>query len=90
MIGEQQLFESPETVKAEPKAARESSFSGLVVRRPGWHLIASRLGIEGWHRVRTVGLHGSVVTACGITGRVVQETQRMITECLACADKTTS
>jgi len=55
-----------------------------VPRRPGWVLIATTSGTRGYHRVKTRGTLGTLVTVCGVTGHKVEEYQRSIIECPDC------
>ena len=57
-----------------------------VPRPPGWKLIANHVGSQGWHLVGRTNPERSVVTACGITGRVITENNRQIVCCQACAE----
>lgn len=55
-----------------------------VPRTPGWTLVADTSGPKGFHRVKSVGTFNSVRTLCGLTGRAISETERMIVPCVAC------
>ncbi len=74
----------PEIVPEAPVVRSEASQSLLVPRTPGWVLVANRGGPQGFHRVKTVGVEGSVRTMCGITGRPITDSERMIVPCAAC------
>jgi hypothetical protein len=72
---------------SEPLEAAEGPFEAVPVpREPGWVLVASRTGPKGHHRIRTVGALGSLVTVCGVTGRKVEDSQRLIMRCVECRD----
>jgi len=72
---------APEVPIVEPT---EEPPVDLVVRTPGWRLVTNRSGPRGFHLIKTVGLEGSVVTPCGLTGRVITENERMIVPCPTC------
>lgn len=55
-----------------------------VPRRPGWVLVSTKNGPQGYHRIKTRGTLSSLVTVCGITGHKVEEHQRSIIECSGC------
>lgn len=57
----------------------------LMLREPGWALVARRDGPRGWHRPVSVDFEGQVITACKLTGRVVREDERWIVPCSVCA-----
>lgn len=74
----------PEIVPEAPLRPATGAEAVPVPRPPGWVLVATRSGPVGFHRVKTVGVEGSVVTLCGITGRVINDHERMIVLCAAC------
>ena len=63
-----------------------SDFQAPTPRAPGWTLVTSRDGPLGWHRVASVNQLGSLKTACGLTGRKIEESQRAIICCSACQE----
>lgn len=60
----------------------------VVPRSPGWVLVGRTTGPSGFHRVRSVSKNGTLVTACGLVGRKIEESQQAIIECPACAAET--
>lgn len=74
------LFGEPDP----PVAVKEDLMPAAVTRTPGWVFISNHLGPQGYHRVKTIGTLGSLVTVCGIVGRKLDESQRQIIECEAC------
>lgn len=64
----------------------ETEVQGVPVpRRPGWVFISTKNGPKGYHRVKTRGTLGSLVTVCGVVGHKVEEHQRSIIECPDCS-----
>jgi hypothetical protein len=57
----------------------------VVPRTPGWVLVGTRRGPQGFHRVMSASQNGSLVTACGLVGRKIVEYQGSIIECPECA-----
>lgn len=61
----------------ERKASEPAPEVVLVPRPPGYHLIANRRGVQGFHRSKIpdadMARHRTVVTYCGITGRRVPD-----------------
>jgi len=56
-----------------------------VPRRPGWNLIATRTGPKGYHRVRAVAGPGTLICVCGLVGRKIEDSQRLVIECPDCS-----
>lgn len=82
---EEQLFEwevEPKRKRAKPKPPE------LVNRPPGYHLIVSSKGVQGFHRSKVpeaaMATHGSVMTYCGILGRRLSEYPAKIPLCEEC------
>lgn len=70
---EEQLFEWPEPTRRrrEPTPREEPK---LVPRPPGYHAIANRRGVVGFHRTKItaeMSKYGACQTYCGIVGRRV-------------------
>jgi hypothetical protein len=56
-----------------------------VLRVPGWYLVGSRNAPpRTWHLLSSAGAVGTVVTRCGLRGRVVPDVERMIMQCPLC------
>ena len=86
MYTDQQLFDYPEVIKVPKEKVNPADFTTTVARTPGWKLVANRHGVQGYHLIKSVGMFSSVVTNCGLIGRVVPEEQMAITECMPCRD----
>ena len=71
--------------RATPRGADPTPGGVPAQRRPGWVLVSSTQGPQGYHRVMSVGQNGSLVTVCGRVGRKVPDDQRMIVECHVCS-----
>ena len=84
MSGEIQSSAFPEIVPEVAVEPQETSEVVPVPRTPGWRLVATRSGPQGFHLVKTVGVEGSVRTLCGMTGRPINESERAIVPCAAC------
>lgn len=88
MTDEPQLFEWPEAVKGPKRKRKTSARQELVLRPAGYHLIANRAGLQGFHRSKipeaAMAKHGSCVTLCGIVGRRVSEYPERIPLCEKC------
>ena len=70
-----------------PSEPRESDYRVPTPRAPGWTLVATREGTQGWHLIAAaVGGYGSLRTVCGLTGRKIDESQREIICCSACQE----
>lgn len=58
-----------------------------VLWAPGWVLVASRTaGPTYHHRLSSASTLGTVVTCCGLRGRVVPGMSRIITQCPTCLE----
>lgn len=58
-----------------------------VPRRPGWYLVASRTsGPRFFHLLSSAGLHGTVVTRCGVRGHVVATDVGLMMPCPECTE----
>jgi hypothetical protein len=82
---EDQLFEW----EVEPKYERAKPKEPVIVNRPpGYHLISSTKGVQGYHRSKVpeaaMAGHGSVVTLCGILGRRLDEYPEQVPLCEEC------
>lgn len=56
-----------------------------VLWAPGWVLVASKAQGPSWHhRLSSAATLGTVVTCCGLRGRVVPGLQRTIMQCPEC------
>jgi len=53
-------------------------------RKPGWVLVGTKTGPQGYHRVRTASQNGSLLTICGVVGRVVSDEATTIQPCTTC------
>jgi hypothetical protein len=90
MDGQGALFEGGPAepvvrVPAPPGRVVGLSVGGVTTPRPpGWRLVANKNGPNGFHLIKTVGVLGAVVTRCGLTGRVISESERGIILCPAC------
>lgn len=89
-MSQDQLFEweLPEKKVKEPAPERV-----LVPRPPGYHLIATRRGVQGFHRSKIpdakMARDRSVLTMCGIVGRRVPDVYPdMIELCPKCEEET--
>lgn len=74
----------PDLAPEVPVGSSEPRVNPAVPRTPGWTLVADTGGPKGFHRVKSVGTFNSVRTLCGLTGRAISETERMIVPCAAC------
>lgn len=72
---------APERLLTRAVAAEGSI---TVPRQPGWVLVASKQGPQGWHLLQTQGLLGEILTVCHRVGRVISENERMIVLCPDC------
>lgn len=83
-MSEPQLFEWD----VKPKRKKKPKLAELVPRPPGYHLIANRSGVVGFHRSRIpeagMAQYHTVVTLCGITGRRIGEYPDRIPLCEGC------
>jgi hypothetical protein len=88
---QEQMFpveQSPTAPPTSPRTTPRAAESACVPRSPGWVLVGTTTGPSGFHRIRSVGQNGSLVTACGLVGRKIEDSQRMIIECPACSTQT--
>jgi hypothetical protein len=76
-----QLFETPTVTQVTPVSAPLE----LVERPFDAVLVTTTRGLRGYHRVRTVGQNGFLLTCCGLYGRGVEDTTSPIPLCPACA-----
>jgi hypothetical protein len=74
----------PDLVPEVPVSRAVKDDPIFVPKSPGWRLIATTSGPKGFHLVKSVGTYNSVRTPCGLTGRVVADSERMIAHCAAC------
>ena len=58
--------------------------SGQVPRPPGWQMIGNREGNQGFHVVDHTTPDRSVVTVCGVVGRVITTNTYVIAPCATC------
>lgn len=66
-------------------AADVTPAQGPPQARPaGWVLVGTKSGPQGYHRVRTASQNGSLLTVCGVVGRVVPDEATTIQPCLTC------
>lgn len=63
--------------------------SDVVARMPGWQLIATSQGTQGFHLVDRTTPDRGVVTVCGITGRTVRSDLPGFVPCATCAGSVT-
>lgn len=81
-----QAFEWEVPRKRKPRSTNKEQ--KLVTLPPGYHLIVSTEGVQGFHRSRipeaAMASHGSVVTYCGILGRRLSEYPAQVPLCEEC------
>ena len=56
----------------------------LVPKPLGWRMILTSEGNAGWHLIEHANSEGGVTTLCGIVGRPVPSSERLIARCRSC------
>jgi hypothetical protein len=75
---------APDAAVVQAVRAVEAPSGPLVERRPGWILVGSTKGPQGYHRAYGAGQNGTLITVCGVVGRRIDDAQTWIIECPAC------